>query len=137
MDGSDFRAAVPVGERDALRTAAGHAFDDDATFGDADDLGIAQAGIAGSGAGFTLAAAIATTLPTGLANDRTNAVRADTQLDTLGVGNARKPCGSARCNRQRHAGRNDNFHHDTTSHAPFRALNNLLQSNWQNLVPAL
>lgn len=100
---SDFRATVPVSEGDPLRTAACHAFNDDATLGDADDPRVAQAGITGRRPCFPIAATIA--IAARFADDGTDTVRADTQFHALCAGDPCEAGRAADCDGQRKAGR--------------------------------
>jgi hypothetical protein len=79
----EFRATAFVGEGDAVGTAARPAFDDDAAWRHADDFRVAQAGLAGGGAGFALAAAHRAAIAVTIANNRTHAIGTDLQFDAL------------------------------------------------------
>jgi len=85
----EFWTAAFVRECDALRSSAGEALDDDATGGDAHDFGVAQACLAGGGAGFAFAAATharrssSVHVAVAITYNRANAVGADPQLHVL------------------------------------------------------
>jgi hypothetical protein len=83
----EFRTAAFIRECDALRSSAGEALDDDATGGDAHDFGVAQACLAGGGAGFAFAATTharrSSAVHVAITDDRANAVGPDPQLHVL------------------------------------------------------
>jgi hypothetical protein len=86
---SNFRTTTFIGEGDAVRSAAGEAFDDNTAGGDAHDFGVTQAGFAGGGAGFAFATAThagwaaAVHIPVTIPDNGANAIGADPQLHIL------------------------------------------------------